>query len=900
MQYMLMKSINKQMRVFISSTFKDLNAERDYLMRYVFPELKIIARNRGVDFIALDLRWGITSEDTKNGRVLEICLREIDYSHPYFIGIVGDRYGWCPNEADYNGNHNLCQTFKKIRKYITRQLSITEIEFMYAALDVDEKINAAFFLKEYDLKKVLDSSENGRKLSNFRCAVENNKRYPVSKFHSKEQLGKMIRDYILDELDKLYPEHVVADEYEEQKVIQQWYLESLNENYIPNLSQIRELNKVFLDKSSNRASWDLSISGSSGSGRSSLLAYWMNELKRINDVNVICLFVTHGAEKQGSYDIATYIINQIKELYDVSEDDFVCEGEAYTNAVQVVEELRLEYPQEWLNIFYKIMMLGFLIKGRKPLIVAIDGMTYLPAGEWVLLLGMKCFTEGYFSYIVTTDDCDATTFSNNVVKIRPLTIRQRKQIITNHLGKHAKRLNADQLDRVAHGVLTKNPKLLKILLDELVIYGSYEGLDNFIDYYLSATNQQTFYNYLYDRYEADYGKELVTRVISILCLLEEDCISEDELVEITGTNLYNWSAFFCGARQQFEIIDGLIRMASHSHVDFRYISDLEAENQYRKQIIGYFKSKDYQHVDRYCKILAKQMREVEDKENFYQFLSQLPVYRMLYKVKDKTELRSYWYYVCWDDEHCAIASHSFHPLFQQMLDDNSPADEFHDLALLIRSSDCWDEETIINCLYEAEKRYEGLDSKKNLRYKALRDIACYVSDDYKAVEALEKALGDMEEYPGHDYKRIDCLFEMAVHYERLSSFSQAIECMENALTLYTEDNESQVEFNHGKYSLLIKLSEYYFAMEQYDHSLNYCKLAVALILLIISDKDYLTSDLIDLYIRMGVICLYLNMDSDSRLNVRNALELIHSRTDYNYSAQIKMCSDILEKLELEK
>lgn len=892
-----MKPDNKQMRVFISSTFKDLNAERDYLMRYVFPELKIIARNRGVDFIALDLRWGITSEDTKNGRVLEICLREIDYSHPYFIGIVGDRYGWCPNESDYNGNHNLSQTFKKIGKYINRQLSITEIEFMYAALDVQEKIKAAFFLKEYEGKKEIETSENDRKLHKFRYKVENNKRYPVSQFHSKEQLGKMIRDYILDELNKLYPEHVIADEYQDQKEIQQRYLESLSGNYIPNPNQIRELDKVFSEKSSNGASWDLSISGSPGSGRSSLLAYWVNELKKTNDVNVICLFVTHGAERQESYAIATYIINQIKELYGVSEDDFVCEGEGYANAIQVVEELRFDYPQEWLDIFYKIMMLGLLIKGRKPLVVAVDGMTYLPAGEWVLLLGMKCFTEGYFSFIVTTDDCDATTFSRNVVKIRPLTIRQRKQIITTHLGKHAKKLNADQLERVSHGVLVKNPKLLKILLDELVIYGSYEGLDHFINHYLSATDVQTFYNYLYDRYEADYGKELVARVISILCLLEEDCISEDELVEIAGTNFYMWSTFFCGARHQFDIIDGLIRMASRSHVEFRYISDMETENQYRRQVIDYFKNKDYLHVERYCKILAKQMREVDDRESLYRFLSHLPVYRMLRKIKDKTELRSHWHYVCWDDEQCAIAGHSFHPLYQQMLDEDSPADDFYDLALFIRSSDCWDKETVVNCFYEAEKRYEGLENKKDLRYKALRNIARYVTDDYKAVEALEKALTDIEEYPEYDYKRIDCFFEMAVHYEHLSSLDQAAACLEKALALFTEENESKVEFDHHKYNLLIKLSKYYFAMERYEQSLNDCKLAVECILLLVSDKDYLTSDLIDLYVRMGVIYLYLNMDSDCRLNVEKAMALIHSRTDYNYSVQMKTCSEILEKLE---
>ena len=49
-----MRANNKQMRVFISSTFKDLNSERDYLMKHIFPELKVIAEKRGIHLIPLD------------------------------------------------------------------------------------------------------------------------------------------------------------------------------------------------------------------------------------------------------------------------------------------------------------------------------------------------------------------------------------------------------------------------------------------------------------------------------------------------------------------------------------------------------------------------------------------------------------------------------------------------------------------------------------------------------------------------------------------------------------------------------------------------------------------------------------------------------------------------------
>jgi hypothetical protein len=49
---------SRVVRVFISSTFRDFGAERDLLMKRVFPELRRRARARFVEVIDVDLRWG--------------------------------------------------------------------------------------------------------------------------------------------------------------------------------------------------------------------------------------------------------------------------------------------------------------------------------------------------------------------------------------------------------------------------------------------------------------------------------------------------------------------------------------------------------------------------------------------------------------------------------------------------------------------------------------------------------------------------------------------------------------------------------------------------------------------------------------------------------------------------
>jgi hypothetical protein len=42
----------------------------------------------------VDLRWGITEAQANEGQVLPLCLAEIERSRPYFIGLLGERYGW--------------------------------------------------------------------------------------------------------------------------------------------------------------------------------------------------------------------------------------------------------------------------------------------------------------------------------------------------------------------------------------------------------------------------------------------------------------------------------------------------------------------------------------------------------------------------------------------------------------------------------------------------------------------------------------------------------------------------------------------------------------------------------------------------------------------------------------
>ena len=67
-----------KLRVFISSTFRDVHTERDVLTRDVFPRLAAELNAHGVHLYPIDLRWGVTAADSASGNALKICLDEID------------------------------------------------------------------------------------------------------------------------------------------------------------------------------------------------------------------------------------------------------------------------------------------------------------------------------------------------------------------------------------------------------------------------------------------------------------------------------------------------------------------------------------------------------------------------------------------------------------------------------------------------------------------------------------------------------------------------------------------------------------------------------------------------------------------------------------------------------
>ncbi len=123
--------------VFISSTFNDMHAERDYLVKRVFPQLQDWCERRKLRLVDIDLRWGVTELDAGNARVAGICLERVDACRPFFLCFLGQRYGWVPENSTTKTevDSRTLDDFPRLEPLLRAGKSLTEIEIRHAVFE---------------------------------------------------------------------------------------------------------------------------------------------------------------------------------------------------------------------------------------------------------------------------------------------------------------------------------------------------------------------------------------------------------------------------------------------------------------------------------------------------------------------------------------------------------------------------------------------------------------------------------------------------------------------------------------------------------------------------------------------------------------------------------------------
>lgn len=609
---------NRQIRVFLSSTFSDMEEERNALVK-MFRGLKIEANRRNVELTLIDLRWGVTEEEARRGKVLSVCLNEIEHSHPFFIGLLGSRYGYAPEMSEIEKNPELKERYPWVVEDISDGLSITEMEMEYGVLRNTTDIDAAFFIKQSD------SLDDNPRLTSLKTKIRNQKQYPVADYSTIEQLCQQAEDELRRILDKHFPETEITP-LDRERTAQRAYINSCHTNYLKRQSYFDIIDDFVHSDERN-----LVLTGDSGVGKSALLANWVKENENNDDFNLFYHFVGNSFSDNNYEDILRHLCDEINELYHFEKRD---------NNKGIIEE-----ANDLLNV---------VAVQEKRLIIVIDGINQIATrtNEKLLLWLPAANDKVKFLFSTLKDDETMHVFelrNYRVETVMPLSSKEREHFVVGYLGNYGKRLSESQLRRIVDDPENTNTLVLKSLLDELICFGSYEYLDSRIEYYLSAPSITDFFDRVLTRMEDDYSAngDLVRRTL-ILIAISERGLSEDELLAILGSRQLDWHLFFCAFYNHFVVKNGLITFSHQyvaSAVENRYhITDESKTASFRQEIVSFFSTghnEDKSVTDRCISELAHQYYKLADWKNLYRILLSLEAFEYYYDT-DQSLLGTYW------------------------------------------------------------------------------------------------------------------------------------------------------------------------------------------------------------------------------------------------------------------
>lgn len=500
-------------RVFLSSTFSDMQETRNYLTRKIFPKIEQECARRGVTFSVLDLRWGITENESKNGKVIEICIDEINRTRPFFIGLVGERYGWIPDEQEIQKNRHLEEKYPWVREYIGRRCSITEIEMQYGVLNNDSIQDAYFFIKRTKPRGIPENEEE-KKLSELRKTIMQKAgegKCTAEIYSSVEELGRLLHDRLMEMIEKRFPADGKLNESDLYYLREEGNLTALRRNYIDLDNRVRNLESNILHTDI------LFVTGGSGCGKSALLANSFIDSQE----SVIRTAIDDSVNSIGRLiSLFLYKLDPVAGEMTKAEEE------------EIIEKYREHaYPE--------------------PVIWIIDGLEKLPVEDIYSIMPLLTppenirivisVEEQYFKKNSITD----LIHENYPVIVEPSPLNEAEKLlfVGKKLQECGKKLTGRQEMHILSSPFLSNPQFLKIFVEELIQFGIYEKLDAFIEELSGASDRKDFINRILENSEKEFNDREIERLLSVTAC--SSCgIGEQEYVSEFGYTPLAWSAIY--------------------------------------------------------------------------------------------------------------------------------------------------------------------------------------------------------------------------------------------------------------------------------------------------------------------------------------------------------------------
>jgi hypothetical protein len=332
----------RAIRVFVSSTFRDMQAERDLLVKRVFPQLRKLCEERAVAWTEVDLRWGITSEEAAEGKVLPLCLAEIQRCRPYFIGLLGERYGWVPDAIP----PDLIEREPWLQEH--RDHSVTELEILHGVLrDPAMADRAIFYFRDPGYLGQLpagadaadftaESPAAARKLADLKARIRaahtagHLRHQPREHYPDPAALGALIQADFTAIIEEFYPNTEVPDPLDQEAARQEAYAQSRRLAFVGREELLRQMDA----HATAPGAAPLVLTGESGCGKSALLAEWATRWRAQHPDDLIIQHYTGSTPESADWQgLVWRLLMELQRAF-ATPDEIPLQPEALRTALQ--------------------------------------------------------------------------------------------------------------------------------------------------------------------------------------------------------------------------------------------------------------------------------------------------------------------------------------------------------------------------------------------------------------------------------------------------------------------------------------------------------------------------------------------------------------------------------------
>ena len=562
---------DRVIRIFVSSTFRDFNQERELLVRETFAKLRRRARERDVELVDIDLRWGITPEQSETGKVLPICLAEIDRCRPYFIGLLGERYGWVPTAQQFPDG--LINQERWLAEHVGGK-SVTELEILHGVLNNPAMAGRALFYfrdPQWSIKQggdfVSASAQERGKLSDLKDRIRASAFPLVPKYASPQAVADRIYEDLWKLIDAEFPAGELPSAFEQETRRHNVYARSRLGVYVGAEDALRELSQhvqkaktgvKVVQKSGAKgnatadhisASRVTVVTGESGSGKTALIANWLHEraiVKGKANANDL-VFQHHLGASSDAADPERLARRMLEWIWRVVEPEAAAKAEA--EGIQSAQGKK-QFPADKQELFQIIpewlaRASSYATMHNKNFVIVLDALDKLTSERRMGWLP-KFIPEGVQLVLTTLagepmEVLAERGWTKSAIVIAPLTRQVRRNLIISTLQRAGKALTAAQRDRILAHPLSGRPIFLRTLLEELRVFGSHEQLTAHIDMLLTAQTVDDIFERVLERIEMDVGAARVKRAMVGLWSSRHG-LSDTEVTKMCNVSLMDWAA----------------------------------------------------------------------------------------------------------------------------------------------------------------------------------------------------------------------------------------------------------------------------------------------------------------------------------------------------------------------